>query len=548
MYLPMKSVSSSKGELARKIGMWLGIIEKTKEVIIGTKDGVVKCRTVSRLPDGNQWNLDLVMNVKGWPWEPILGKRGMHIPVDVDDIGEDPEGDCGMELKPIEALNDEVPVELRGSVAKLHISRKATAKYGLTTGCQGCNDIARRGQRAGKIIYKHSDECRKRVVQEMQADPEYRKLMEKHGYALEICNMEIFSVAIVQEKEHQVQKAITEIERKERQRERGAKQGQLDKTMRSILFEQMDVVEAYSPPRIAAMAQKMGVRSGWSFGFTTCDKHGRPWDFNYKQMRNDAVRLLLEDKPRLLIGSPMCGPFSTMNQINYVRMTEEEKQQKFEYGRRHLELCVKLYEVQWREGRYLLNEHPDGAKSWQEDCVRPFLNRQGVARVVGDQCRYGFRSCDGQRDGFARKRTGFMRNAPCIAKMLNLRCPNTNGYRPHDHVTLDNGRVAAAQVYPPTLCKVVSKGLMEQIEADRKGQFIIAEINADGKSNGKDLKVESNKLQEQYKTVDEEDNEALGMAWDDVFGAELDPAAVKKARAEEIDYVHKMFFLHKRPC
>ena len=121
MYLPMRSASSSKGELARKVGIWLGIIEKTEEVIIGTKHGVVKCRTVNRLSDGNQWNGDLVLSVGGWPWEPIFGRRGMHIPVDVEDDSEDPEGDCGTKFKRTEALDDEIPSELRGSADKLHI-------------------------------------------------------------------------------------------------------------------------------------------------------------------------------------------------------------------------------------------------------------------------------------------------------------------------------------------------------------------------------------------------------------------------------------------
>ena len=178
--------------------------------------------------------------------------------------------------------------------------------------------------------------------------------------------MEIYTIENVQEKKHQVQKAIAEIERKERARHQNAKQNQLNRTMRSILMEQMDVAEVYSPPRIAEMARQMGLRGGWSLDLTTCDKDGRPWDFNCKTMRNCAVRLLLEDKPRLLIGSPMCGPFSTMNQINYARMTTEEVQQKLDYGRKHLEFCMKLYEIQWREGRYFLHEHPDGASSWQE--------------------------------------------------------------------------------------------------------------------------------------------------------------------------------------
>ena len=76
MYLPMKSASSSKGEPARRAGVWLGIIEKIKEATIGTKDGVVKCRTISRPSNGNQWDKDMLLNMKGWPWEFVPGKRG----------------------------------------------------------------------------------------------------------------------------------------------------------------------------------------------------------------------------------------------------------------------------------------------------------------------------------------------------------------------------------------------------------------------------------------------------------------------------------------
>ena len=40
--------------------------------------------------------------------------------------------------------------------------------------------------------------------------------------------------------------------------------------------------------------------------------------------------------------------------------------------------------------------------------------------------------------------------------------------------------------------------------------------------------------------MDEDDHAALETAWDDISGAELNPEEVKKARAEEIDYVRKM--------
>ena len=85
-------VKESKGTPTRKPGIWLGIIERIEETIIGTPNGVIKCRTINRMAEGEQWNRELVLGMRGTPWEPVPGKQGMHIPVDVDDNGEDLEG------------------------------------------------------------------------------------------------------------------------------------------------------------------------------------------------------------------------------------------------------------------------------------------------------------------------------------------------------------------------------------------------------------------------------------------------------------------------
>ena len=547
MYLPMKTAKASKGTPARKPGIWLGVIERTEETIVGTENGVVKCRTVSRMAEGEQWNRERVLRMRGSPWEPVPGKQSMHIPVDVDDNGEDPEGDEGCETKPTDALDDEVPVELRGGVDKLHISRKAIARYGATIGCPGCNDLSKRGQRPGKITYKHSDECRNRIIENMEGDPEYKKLLERHGVTIGMLNAEVLTEVQVNIRKHQVEKAIEEIERRERQHKRSVKEVGLNQMMRKIMFEQMEVAEVYSPPRVTKMARRMGLRAGWSLDLTTCDENGRPWDFNDKSMRNAAVRKLLKDRPRLLMGSPMCGPFSSMNNINYSRMSTAEKEQRLAYGRKHLEFCMQLYELQWREGRYFVHEHPEAASSWNEQCVRQMMNRQGVIQVTGDQCRYGLTSWDGQRRGPARKRTKFMTNSPCIAKALSLRCPNTREHKVHEHVVLINGRAKRAEVYPPALCRAICNGLLEQMEADRKGQFLLAQVDNKEGQKSDDLAKEAEQFKQRYRTAEEEDDPNLETAWDDVSGAELDPKEVKRARAEEVEYVRKMKLYTKVP-
>ena len=182
----------------------------------------------------------------------------------------------------------------------MHISRKAIAKYGTTTGCPGCNEIARRGQhQQGKLVYHHFDECRKRIVEHMKTDPGYRKLFEKRGFVTAVIDAEVLTQEQLREKFRQVQKAIGEIKRKHRRERDSAKTNEFNNAMMKIMFEIMDVVEVYSQPRVAEMASRMGVRVGWSLDLTTHGEHGRPWNFNHLSMRNAAIRKLLHDKPLL---------------------------------------------------------------------------------------------------------------------------------------------------------------------------------------------------------------------------------------------------------
>ena len=58
---------------------------------------------------------------------------------------------------------------------------------------------------------------------------------------------------------------------------------------------------------------------------------------------------------------------------------------------------------------------------------------------------------------------------------------------------------------------------------------------------------ESEAIHNKCRTVEEESDQIMEEAWDDVSGAELDPAAVKKARKEEIEYVRKMNLYTKVP-
>ena len=72
-------------------------------------------------------------------------------------------------------------------------------------------------------------------------------------------------------------------------------------------------------------------------------------------------------------------------------------------------------------------------------------------------------------------------------------------------------------------------------------------MDATNETNGQSLKQVANKIIARYRTVEEDNEEELQQAWDDVTGAALDPKEVRRARREEIEYVQKMQFYTKVP-
>ena len=372
----------------------------------------------------------------------------------------------------------------------------------------------------------------------MVNDPEYSSLVDKHGSMKTDGEM-----SLITEEQHRCQKkwarqTVLEMECRNKNESYNLG-GLINSVIMRLMLTEMDVAEVYSPPRVAAMAKRMGLQAGWSLDLTTRDEQGRASDFNKVEMRNHAIRKILKDKPKLFIGSPICTPFSQMNNINYSKLKPEEVQQRMEYGRKHLEFCMRPYEIQWSEGRYSFHEHPQAASSWEQACVKKMLKKAGVTRVVGDQCMYGLKANEGDRWGPARKSTGFMTNSACVAQALQQRCPNTRNDQVHKHVVLQSGRTTVAQVYPPELCKAICLEFKEQFEVDRKGQFLLAELESSDVGKGGAMVKIANKLKETYKTVIEDDEAQLEVAWDDVSGVARNPIAANVARQEDIDYVKK---------
>ena len=163
------------------------------------------------------------------------------------------------------------------------------------------------------------------------------------------------------------------------------------------LYERVgaDVVELFSQPRIAqeAGAKRHGgtsLQPGYSLDLTRDDpKTGKPWDLAKPEVQARVRRMVREGKPMFIIGSPPCTAFSSMQNLSRGKRAPEVVWKELEEAKAHMRFCISLYELQVREGRYFLHEHPAGATSWKmPEMVRRMLNA-AVDAVTFDMCKFG---------------------------------------------------------------------------------------------------------------------------------------------------------------
>jgi hypothetical protein len=306
------------------------------------------------------------------------------------------------------------------------------------------------------------------------------------------------------------------------------------------------VSEIYSPPRVTAAAKllpSLDCVPGFAMDLTTLDEHGNPWDFDVPEQRRRARHRIEQDKPMLLVGSPMCTAFSAWQRINNRKRDPTIVSREYIRAMIHIRFTMELYQLQHAAGRYFLHEHPAQASSWAEPVVERIAKMEGVRVVVGDQCQFGAVDAAG---GPIKKPTKFMTNCGGVADYLSRRCQGRGGAcsRPDGgrHV-LCNGKTARmAAIYPFDLCQAILVGFKNQMELDgRKSPGEVGlhalEIAEDamlhiGGPHGELLKLRVENAAEFR---------------DDLTGQLLDPVLVREARAKEMEYVRSKGLWAKRP-
>ena len=220
----------------------------------------------------------------------------------------------------------------------------------------------------------------------------------------------------------------------------------VDRKILSFAIMGVDITEIYSPARVTQVCSRFGLEPGSAMDLHT------GYDFDTQADRNRAVRKVLTEKPKLLIGSPPCTYVSVLQELNkWINRDNQEWLDRFELNRqkaiRHVEFCCKLYKMQMAGGRYFLHEHPWTARSWELDAMESLLADPRVKKVKTHMCQFGMtsrRGAKGSEEGPVKKPTGFASNSHEILQELAKECRNVD----HDHVPLMGGRAAAAAIYP----------------------------------------------------------------------------------------------------
>ena len=298
------------------------------------------------------------------------------------------------------------------------------------------------------------------------------------------------------------------------------------------------VSEIFSPPRVSAQAQLVGLRPGFAVDLETKREDGEHWDLSKDFHIEDLFKLMDKEKPKYLGGSPPCGPFSQLQNLVDAanQVPTSVRAVRLEEGKKHLRTAVQAYRAQMDAGRYFLHEHPKGARSWEEPIVKELRDDPRVYEVTGPMCRWKMESSDAWGKGLVKKETRWLTNSRHIAMMLSGVCSNTQGKTWHRHVNLINGRARSAQVYPPALVRGILEALRSQLAED--GEFSPS-LNFLGAGPVPDAKPVIDEEQEVFDNLPSADLPVAGPVFDSNTWAELELEKVAAARKEELEWIQR---------
>ena len=140
-YMPLESTKKAKLDPRYEKGVFLGIVDRSDEAILGVEGGIVRARTIRRLEDSERWDPKAVLAVTGIPINPNQGSDDMRIRIR---IGQQ------------HSIQPDLPPEPK--IQRVTLRPHDFRTHGYTENCKGCNAILYK-----KTPQGHSERCRQRM-------------------------------------------------------------------------------------------------------------------------------------------------------------------------------------------------------------------------------------------------------------------------------------------------------------------------------------------------------------------------------------------------
>ena len=264
----------------------------------------------------------MLHEMEGTTWQPVPGHKSDHVPVEIHPDGtpssraNEDDDSVKYEVIPIEEDSGKTPYRVVARTTDIRVTHKDVEQHGATPGCPACGYLLE-----DKKIPRgvgHSVVCRKRIRELVELDEDTRDRVERANQRKE---RKESVVSYVEDKSSRSKcrrgKALppnmgTSKSLPTQPKHIAKLQKEMQVQMMQLVAEEIDVAEIYSPPRVTQRARQWGLKPGWSLDITTKDENGDPWDFSRSKMRRKAINKINEDRPLLVVGSPMCTDWTTM--------------------------------------------------------------------------------------------------------------------------------------------------------------------------------------------------------------------------------------------
>lgn len=214
-------------------------------------------------------------------------------------------------------------------------------------------------------------------------------------------------------------------------------------------------MEVYSPPRVSPFVERLGLAGGLSADILT------GWNFNNIDTRIAMVVEVKVRRPQVLILSPPCTWFSTLQNLNWYKIPVDHREQKLCEAILHVEFCCMLMRLQVQGGRKVIFEHPKSALSFKfVKQLKEFVDAEGFMNLDIDQCLFGLVSP--KKHMPLKKATLVLTNLQELKPYLQGK--KCHGGHQHKPILGSEGGVSLskhAQIYPEGLCKVFAQAIAQ---------------------------------------------------------------------------------------